>query len=163
MITIDRNAHQLLAIARRGAGRLPYRLQIGAEREQAASVFGAEGARSFAFTPGELGLGVLELAQALFPLAFETTGDEPVLGIDSAVAALGPLCLVPGTLGGAPPLGQRASRSASNRSAAARAASRPAGASAARTARATAASICTAPTLRQNMPRPSTMLLPAQW
>jgi hypothetical protein len=35
--------------------------------------------------------------------------------------------------------------------------------SAAQTARATASSICTAPTIRQKMPRPSTMFLPAQW
>src|SRR5689334_4852076 len=80
--------------------------KIGAAREQAAPVFGAECSRSFTFAPGELGFGLLELAQALLPLALEAARDEAVLGIDSAIAAFGTLCLVPGTLGGELPLGE---------------------------------------------------------
>ena len=34
-------------------------------------------------------------------------GDETVLSIDSAITAFGTLCLVPGTLGGEPALGER--------------------------------------------------------
>jgi hypothetical protein len=43
--------------------------------------------RSLAFAPGELGFGLLELAQALLPLALEAARDEAVLGIHSAIAA----------------------------------------------------------------------------
>jgi hypothetical protein len=103
----DQGSQQLLAIARRGGRRLPYGLQVGAEREQAAPVYGTEHSRSLAFAPGELGFGLLELAQALLPLALKAAGDETVLGIDSAIAAFGTLCLVPGTLGGELPLGER--------------------------------------------------------
>src|SRR6516165_3018108 len=60
----EQGSQQLLAIARCGGRRLPYALQIGAEREQAVPVFCAECARSFTFAPGELGFGLLELAQA---------------------------------------------------------------------------------------------------
>src|ERR1700719_1900788 len=70
-------------------------------------VFCAECSRSFTFAPGELGFGRLELAQALLPLALEAAGDETVLGIDSAIAAFGTLCLVPGTFSGEPALGER--------------------------------------------------------
>ena len=103
----EQRSQQLLAIARRGGRRFPYVLQIGAEREQAAPVFCAECSRSFTFAPGELGFGLLELAQALLPLALEAAGDETVLGIDSAIAAFGTLCLVPGPFSGEPALGER--------------------------------------------------------
>src|SRR6202045_1104000 len=103
----EQRSQQLLAIARRGGRRFPYALQIGAEREQAAPVFCAECSRSFTFAAGELGFGLLELAQALLPLALEAAGDETVLGIDSAIAAFGTLCLVPGTFSGEPALGER--------------------------------------------------------
>src|SRR5882757_8482303 len=103
----EQGSQQLLAIARRGGRRLPYSLQVGTERKQAAPVFCAERSRSFPFAPGELGFGLLELAQALLPLALEAARDEAVLGIDSAIAAFGTLCLVPGTLGGELPLGER--------------------------------------------------------
>jgi hypothetical protein len=69
--------------------------------------FCAEHSRSFAFAPGELGFGPLELAQALLRFALEAAGDEAVLSIDSAITAFGTLCLVPGTLGGEPALGER--------------------------------------------------------
>ncbi len=82
-------------------------LQVGAERQKAAPVYGTEHSRSLVFAPGELGFGLLELAQALLPLALKAAGDETVLGIDSAIAAFGTLCLVPGTFGGELPLGQR--------------------------------------------------------
>src|SRR6202035_4499834 len=59
------------------------------------------------FAPGEPGFGLLELAQALLPLALEAAGDETVLGIDSAIAAFGTLCLVPGTFSGEPTRGER--------------------------------------------------------
>jgi hypothetical protein len=45
-------------------------------------------------------VGLLELAQALLPLALEAARNETVLGIDSAIAAFGHVVLVPGKLGG---------------------------------------------------------------
>jgi hypothetical protein len=39
-------------------------------------------------------LGLVELAEAILPIGFETTGDETVVGIDSTIAALRPLSLV---------------------------------------------------------------------
>jgi hypothetical protein len=83
----EQRSQQLLAVARRGGRRFPYALQVDAQCEQAAPVFRAEYSRSFAFTPGDLGFGLLELAQALLPFALEAAGDETVLGIDSAIAA----------------------------------------------------------------------------
>jgi hypothetical protein len=44
---------------------------------------------ALAFAPGELGFGLLELAQALLPIALEAARNETVLGIDSAIAAFG--------------------------------------------------------------------------
>src|SRR5262249_21251155 len=98
---------QFLAIASRGGRSFPYALQVGTQRQQAAPVLCAERSRSFAFAPGELGFGPLELAQALLRFALEAVGDEAVLSIDSAITAFGTLCLVPGTLGGEPALGER--------------------------------------------------------
>jgi hypothetical protein len=42
----------------------------------------------------KLGLALVELAEAILPFGFETTGDETVVRIDSAIAALRPLSLV---------------------------------------------------------------------
>jgi hypothetical protein len=78
------------------------RAPAGGRRSSALSALGRS--RS---PPGELGFGLLELAQALLPLTLEAARDEAVLGIDSATAAFGTLCLVPGTLGGELPLGER--------------------------------------------------------
>src|SRR5246127_2471638 len=103
----EQRSQQLLAIASSGGRRFPYALQVGTQRQQAAPVFCAERSGSFAFAPGELGFCPLELAQALLPFALEAVGDETVLGIDSAITAFGTLCLVPGTLGGELPLGER--------------------------------------------------------
>src|SRR5204862_8083234 len=77
------------------------------ERRQGGPVYGSERSRALACASGELGFGRLERAQALLPRARKAAGDETVLGIDSAIAAFGTLCLVPGTLGGELPLGER--------------------------------------------------------
>ena len=42
----------------------------------------------------ELGLGFGERAERLLPVALKPARDEPVLGLDLAVAALGPLGLI---------------------------------------------------------------------
>src|SRR5246500_3621070 len=94
----EQRSQQLLAIASRGGRRFPYPLQTGAQRQQAAPVFCAERSRSFAFAPGELGFGPLELAQALLPLALEAAGEKGVSG---------GLSLARGARGGEPALGER--------------------------------------------------------
>src|SRR5246500_5278604 len=94
----EQRSQQLLAIARRGGRRFPYALQVGAQRQQGAPVFCAERSRSFAFAPGELGFGPLELAQALLPLALEAAGEKGVSG---------GLSLARGARGGEPALGER--------------------------------------------------------
>src|SRR4029077_17171474 len=73
----EQRAQQFLAIASRGGRRFPYALQVGTQRQQAAPVFCAECSRSFAFAPGELGFGPLELAQALLPFALQGAGAAP--------------------------------------------------------------------------------------
>ena len=56
--------------------------------------------------PGEFSLGLGELAQLLFPFDFESSGDQPVLGIDRAVAPFGALSLIAVPLHLPPPLCQ---------------------------------------------------------
>ena len=97
----------------------------------------------------KFGLGLVELAQAILPFGFETTGDETVVGIDSAIAALRPLSLVVCAFRSEAPLRKRAVVISFKCSAAATAASTPTGSSAARTVSATVSSIRPAPVLRQ--------------
>ena len=66
-----------------------------------------ERARSLLFAQRELGLGLGELAERVLPVALQAAGDEPVLGLDLAIAALGSLGLVSGALDLQPPLLQR--------------------------------------------------------
>jgi hypothetical protein len=61
----DQRAPQLLLIARRGGRRLPFSLQGGAQREQTTAIFCAERPRPFTFTPGQVGLGLLERTHGL--------------------------------------------------------------------------------------------------
>jgi hypothetical protein len=60
---------------------LPDFEQIGAEREQTAALVGAERPGPPCFAVRKLGVGVVELAEAILPFDFETTGDETVVGI----------------------------------------------------------------------------------
>src|SRR5882672_3569164 len=52
----------------------------------------------------ECGPCLLEFAQALFPLRFQSAGYKPVLRIHGTIATLGALCLVAGPFDGQPPL-----------------------------------------------------------
>ena len=49
----------------------------------------AQAARLLSLTPLQLRFGLAELAQALFPLRLQAARDQPVLGIDGVVSALG--------------------------------------------------------------------------
>ena len=103
----DQRAQQLLLVARRGGGRLPFSLQGGAQREQTTAIFCAEGPRPLPFAPGQVGLGLLERTQGLLPLSLETTGDKSVVGIDGHVAALRTLRPATRALDGVMPQGER--------------------------------------------------------
>jgi hypothetical protein len=103
----EERAQRLLLIAWRGGGRLPYSLQVGAQREQTTAIFCAERSRPLPFAPGQFGLGVLEFTQAFLSLSLETTDDKSVLGIDGHGAALRSLYLVTRALDGEMPLDER--------------------------------------------------------
>ena len=62
---------------------------------------------SLLFAQRELGLGLGELAECVLPVALQAAGDEPVLGLDLAIAALRSVGLVSGALDLQPPLLQR--------------------------------------------------------
>jgi len=100
----DETAQQLLAIAVCGGGRRPHPPEIRAQREQLLALFSSERARPLAFAQGKLGLGLGQLAKRLLPVALETARDQAVLGLDLAIAALGPLCLIARPLDLKPPL-----------------------------------------------------------
>ena len=104
---LDQAAQQLLAVAVGGRRRGPHAAEVGAERQQLLALCLGERPRALVLAQRELGLGVGELAERVLPVALEAAGDEPVLGLDLAVAALGPLGLVLGALDLQPPLLER--------------------------------------------------------
>ena len=59
------------------------------------------------FAQRELGLCLGELAECVLPVALQAAGDEPVLGLDLPIAALGPVSLVFGAFDLQPPLLER--------------------------------------------------------
>jgi hypothetical protein len=100
----EERAQQLLAVARRGRGRLPDGGEIGPEREEAVALCLRDHPRPLPFAALEIGLGGFELPQALFPIAFEAARHQPVVGVDGAIAALGTLRFVTCPLHPEPPL-----------------------------------------------------------
>src|SRR5260370_39381482 len=82
---IDSNKHlfqkstqKLFAIAIRGGRRRPDFVQIGTERENFLFLFLAQHARALSFPPFEFGFRSGEIAQAFFPLGFESAGHKSV-------------------------------------------------------------------------------------
>ena len=63
--------------------------------------------RALLLAQRELGLGLGKRAERLLPVALQAAGDETVLGLDLAVATLGPLGLVSRLLDLQPPLRER--------------------------------------------------------
>src|SRR5262252_3843947 len=103
----DEGAQQLLPVARRGRLRVPDGGKIGAEREKTVALDRRDHPRPLLLAALQLELGSLYRAQALLPVAFEAARHQPVVGIDSAVATLGALRFVLGSLDPEPPLLQR--------------------------------------------------------
>src|ERR1700676_1138541 len=105
---LEKWAQQLLLVARQGGCRLPDLEQVGAEGKQADALGCAERFGTQLFATRKLGLGALELAQAVLPFGFDATGDQAIVGVDGAIATLGALCLVACALERETPLRQRA-------------------------------------------------------
>src|SRR5262249_40586887 len=100
----DEGAQQLLPVAWRGRWRVPDGGKIGSECEETIALGLRDHPRPLFFAAFQLDLGRLECAQALLPVAFEAARHQPVVGIDSAVATLGALRFVIGSLDPEPPL-----------------------------------------------------------
>jgi hypothetical protein len=56
---------------------------------------------------GKFGFGLVKVRQRLLPLSLEVAGDEPILRVDGAIAALGLSCCVAMALDVAAPLADR--------------------------------------------------------
>src|SRR5262245_17441576 len=83
---------------------MPDGVEICADREQARALCLGEHARAFRLATGELDLCGFERAQALFPLAFESAGNQAIIGVHRTIAPLGPARLVIRPLNPKPPL-----------------------------------------------------------
>src|SRR5438874_3816029 len=100
----DEGAQQLLPVARHGRWRIPDGGEIGSECEETIALGLRDHPRPLFFAAFQLDLGRLKCAQALLPVAFEAARHQPVVRIDSAIAALGALRFVIGSLDPEPPL-----------------------------------------------------------
>src|SRR5262245_24201997 len=138
-----------LPITRRGGGRVPDIGEIGAEQGNTAVLLAREHARTLLLATAKLRLRGLKRTQALLPRLFQTTRHEPIVGIDGTISALGKVGGILRSLDAQPPVleggltvdlellgGGHSCRDLT-------------GSSAAMKARTTAASICTAPIVRQ--------------
>jgi len=159
---VGQGAQQLLAVLVGGGRRVSDSVEVVAEGEDRGPFLPGEAFGAGGLATGELGIGIGVLAEGLLPLGFQAAGDQPVVRVDSPVAAFGPGRVVAGLLGLAVPLLEAVSWPHSSRWAAIRQACRAAGASAARNAPATAASMACPPVFMCRAPRPSTRS-PGPW
>ena len=104
---VEQAAQQPFSVLVGGGRCRPHGGEIVAEREDGCFLLGGQGFRSCCFAAGEFGLGVGEGLQRGVPLGLQSAGDQPVVRVDGAVAALGAAGLVAGLLDLAAPLRQR--------------------------------------------------------
>ena len=104
---LEQGAQQLLAVLVGGGRRRPHPVEVVAEGEDGLLLLRREGFRARGLSAGEFGLGVGQLLQRGVPLGFQAAGDQPVVGVDGPVAALGSAGPVAGLFDLAAPLGQR--------------------------------------------------------
>src|SRR5215469_6711924 len=86
---LQKSAQKLFAIAIRGGRCRPDFMQIGTERENFLFLFLAQHARALSFPPFELRFCSGEIAQAFFPLGFESACHESVFGLNGTILTLG--------------------------------------------------------------------------
>src|SRR2546428_411176 len=96
---LHERAQQFFLVAVRGGGGRPYASQIITERAEALGVSRADDLPPLVLADGKFTLRVLEIPQALLPLRFQAAGDEPILRLHGAIAALGAFGLIPRSLG----------------------------------------------------------------
>src|SRR5208282_3132318 len=101
---LEQRAQQFLAIPIARRGHRPDALEILAEREDRVALLAREGMRSRMLSIRELYFGGLQFPQSAFPLRFESTRDEPIVGIDRAITPFGAQCAVTRALELAPEL-----------------------------------------------------------
>ncbi len=104
---IEEGVQEFLAVAVGGGRRGPQRGQVGGDGKDLGPLVGAEPDGPGGFAAVQLGFGCLGGLQRGFPLGLQAAGDQPVLRVDGAVAALGPGGGVAGLLGLPAPLVQR--------------------------------------------------------
>jgi hypothetical protein len=90
----QKSAQKLFAIPIRGGWRSPDFVQIGTERENFLFLFLARHARALSFPSFEFGLGSGEIAQAPFPLSFESACHQSVLGLHGTILTFGSFSFV---------------------------------------------------------------------
>src|SRR5262249_60913786 len=100
----EQRPEQLLAITRRSRGRIPHSADICSDRKQACALCLGEHAGALLLATRQLSLRGFERAKALLPIALEAAGNQPIVGIDGAIAPLGTACLVARPLDAEPPL-----------------------------------------------------------
>src|SRR5215471_4659261 len=93
----QKSTQKLFAIPIRGGRRPPDFVQIGTERENFLFLFFAQHARALSFPSFEFGLCSGEIAQAPFPLGFESACHQSVLGLHGTILTLGSFSFVAST------------------------------------------------------------------
>src|ERR1700681_1818513 len=88
---IQHQVQQFLAIPIGGGGCRPDTREIVAECADRVALFIGQSARARMLTPLEFRFGLLEFLETFLPFGLETSGDESILRIDSAITTLGPL------------------------------------------------------------------------
>ncbi len=97
---IDDRAQQLLAFADRGGRRVKHGADISAGPFDPGRLVSGQRDRAAGLLGGQLGLGSADLAERLFPDAFQSAGHEPVLRLDRVVLAACAVGFVAGALDG---------------------------------------------------------------
>ncbi len=85
---VQQAAQQLFAVLVGGGRRRPRFTEVAAESQDGLFLLRGQGFRARMLAAGEFFLGVGDLLQGLVPLSLQSPGDQAVVGVDSAVAAL---------------------------------------------------------------------------
>src|SRR5271165_873339 len=103
----QKSAQQLFAITIRSGRCRPDFMKIGTERKNLLFLFLAQRARAVSFPTLEFSFCSGEIAQALFPLGFESAGHESVFGLNGTILTLGSFGFVASTFHCQAPLTER--------------------------------------------------------
>jgi hypothetical protein len=104
---LEQRAQQFLLVARRGGGGVPDAREVVTERAKTFRVGGTHRTRALGLAAGQVALRLVEFPQPSLPVGFESTRDQPILGLHRAIASFGPFGFVPGPFNGEAPLCER--------------------------------------------------------